>query len=111
MCTALVATLRCEHQAGRDGCGQMLDLQAEDKVLMKQNSPDDLKTGALISASVLMGAQAQGATDEMLAALHSYADKLGYAFQIADDLVDNTPDAEQLASPQAEMQNRIRLVW
>ena len=72
----------------------------------------DLKTGALISASVLMGAQAQGATDEMLPALASYADKLGYAFQIADDLLDALSDAEQLGKPAGRdaEQNKASLV-
>ena len=61
---ALVATLaRASGLAGMAG-GQMLDLQAEDKVLdiAEIRQMQDLKTGALISASVLMGAQAQGAT-------------------------------------------------
>ena len=111
---ALVATLaRASGLAGMAG-GQMLDLQAEDKVLdvAEIRQMQDLKTGALISASVLMGAQAQGATDEMLAALASYADKLGYAFQIADDLLDALSDAEQLGKPAGRdaEQNKASLV-
>ena len=111
---ALVATLaRASGLAGMAG-GQMLDLQAEDKVLdvAEIRQMQDLKTGALISASVLMGAQAQGATDEMLAALASYADKLGYAFQIADDLLDALSDAEQLCKPAGRdaEQNKASLV-
>lgn len=111
---ALVATLaRVSGLAGMAG-GQMLDLQAEDKVLdvAEIRQMQDLKTGALISASVLMGAQAQGATDDMLAALASYADKLGYAFQIADDLLDALSDAEQLGKPAGRdaEQNKASLV-
>jgi geranylgeranyl pyrophosphate synthase len=99
--------------AGMAG-GQMLDLQAQDRMLdmAEIRQMQDLKTGALIRASVLMGAQAQGATDQMLAALASYADKLGYAFQIADDLLDALSDAEQLGKPAGRdaEQNKASLV-
>ena len=46
------------------------------------------KTGALIRASVLMGAVAAGASDDTLEALNSFADALGLAFQLRDDLLD-----------------------
>jgi len=111
---ALVAELaEASGLAGMAG-GQMLDLQAEDRFLdiTEIRQMQDLKTGALIRASVLMGADAQGATDEMRAALTRYADKLGYAFQIADDLLDVQSNAEQLGKPAGRdtEQNKASLV-
>ena len=71
-----------------------------------------LLSAALVGFPGLAHAQAQGATDEMLAALASYADKLGYAFQIADDLLDALSDAEQLGKPAGRdaEQNKASLV-
>jgi len=111
---ALVAELaEASGLAGMAGV-QMLDLQAEDRFLdiTEIRQMQDLKTGALIRASVLMGADAQGATDEMRAALTRYADKLGYAFQIADDLLDVQSNAEQLGKPAGRdaEQNKASLV-
>ena len=48
-----------------------------------------LKTGALIRASVLLGAHsAEGATDQQLTDFQLYADCIGLAFQIQDDIID-----------------------
>jgi len=107
---ALVAELaEASGLAGMAG-GQMLDLQAEDRFLdiTEIRQMQDLKTGALIRASVLMGADAQGATDKMRAALTRYADKLGYAFQIADDLLDVQSNAEQLGKPAGRDAEQIK---
>ncbi|HEY0370483.1 MAG TPA: farnesyl diphosphate synthase [Thermoanaerobaculia bacterium] len=46
------------------------------------------KTGKLLTASVLLGGLLGGATDPQLEALRGYADALGLAFQIVDDLLD-----------------------
>jgi geranylgeranyl diphosphate synthase type II len=46
------------------------------------------KTGKLLTASVLLGGLLGGADEEHLAALRGYADALGLAFQIVDDLLD-----------------------
>ena len=46
------------------------------------------KTGALIRASVLMGAVAAGASEDALKILYSFSDALGLAFQLRDDLLD-----------------------
>ncbi len=55
-----------------------------------------LKTGALIRASVMMGGLAAGADDDTLAALDDYADAIGLAFQVCDDILDATSDSETL---------------
>jgi geranylgeranyl diphosphate synthase type II len=46
------------------------------------------KTGKLFTASVLLGGLLGGASEEQLEALRRYADALGLAFQIVDDLLD-----------------------
>lgn len=57
-----------------------------------------LKTGALLRASVLMGALAGGASerDPRFEALDRYARATGLAFQVADDILDSTQPAEKL---------------
>ncbi len=55
------------------------------------------KTGALIRASVELGALAAGTRDDAaLAALRLYGDEIGLAFQIQDDILDVTGDTELL---------------
>ncbi len=51
------------------------------------------KTGALIRGAVRMGAVAGGASEEQLAALTTYGDAVGLAFQMADDVLDADEDA------------------
>jgi geranylgeranyl diphosphate synthase type II len=46
------------------------------------------KTGALITASLELGGIVAGASREQFAALKSYGERLGLAFQITDDLLD-----------------------
>ena len=54
------------------------------------------KTGALISASVVVGGIIAGASDEMVEQLRAYGERIGLAFQIADDILDVTSTSEQL---------------
>lgn len=59
------------------------------------------KTGALIEASVRMGAMATGeANQEQLDALGAFAGAIGLAFQIQDDILDNTGSTEELGKNQ-----------
>jgi farnesyl diphosphate synthase len=89
------------HACGSHGMagGQAFDLSAVGKVL----SADELermhvhKTGALIRASVRLGALAAGCTDAVtLDALDRYAHCVGLAFQIRDDLLDIEGSAERI---------------
>lgn len=54
-----------------------------------------LKTGSLFAASCCLGAMLSGCSEGTVAALGSFGDYLGLAFQIADDILDFAGDAEE----------------
>ena len=71
-----------------------------------------LKTGALIRASVLLGAlSAEGATDQQLTDFQLYADCIGLAFQIQDDILDVTADTASLGKPQGSDQHNDKTTY
>jgi geranylgeranyl pyrophosphate synthase len=82
--------------------GQAIDLAAVDKQLTldQLETMHRHKTGALIRASVAMGATAAGATAAQLAALDTYASAIGLAFQVQDDILDVTTDTQTLGKQQ-----------
>ncbi len=90
------------YSSGRDGMcgGQAIDLLSVGKSLNEASlrHMHSLKTGALILASVRMGALA--GKPELFAAaefeLNRYAKALGLAFQVIDDILDVTADTETL---------------
>ena len=81
--------------------GQVIDLETEGK------DPDldtikemyAKKTGALLSAACVMGAVLAGADEGVLASVRTYAEKIGLAFQIVDDILDIESDTETLGKP------------
>jgi farnesyl diphosphate synthase len=88
---------RAAGHAGMAG-GQAIDLASIGKPLGEQALRDmhHRKTGALLQASVLMGA-ACGRTDAAAwEALAAYGDALGLAFQVVDDILDVTQASETL---------------
>ena len=78
--------------------GQVLDLEGEDKHLNEDEiyTVHRLKTGALIRAACQMGVLAAGGTNEQLQSATAYAEALGLAFQLQDDLLDVLGDAEKM---------------
>lgn len=58
-----------------------------------------LKTGALLEASLMIGAVLAGATDAEIADMEQIAAKVGMAFQIRDDILDVTSTTEVLGKP------------
>ena len=78
--------------------GQAIDIAAVDASpgLEHLETMHALKTGALIRACVTMGGIAANASEEQLAALDDYADAIGLAFQVWDDILDATGDSETL---------------
>lgn len=95
---ALVQTLAAASGTRGMVAGQMLDLQGEGQplTLAQLEQLHRHKTGALIRAAVRMGALVAGAEQPVLAALDTYADALGLAFQVQDDLLDVKGDAALL---------------
>ena len=87
----------CAGAAGMVG-GQVLDLEGEDRELDSAyiHTLQSMKTGALLRAACLMGVTTAGGSQEMLDAAGTYADGLGLAFQIRDDMLDVIGDQEKL---------------
>lgn len=90
--------------AGSSGmvAGQQLDIDATDTAIDQQQleSIHRLKTGALISAAVDMGALVANLGEQQRAALAQYAANLGLAFQVVDDILDIESSTEQLGKQQ-----------
>ena len=83
--------------------GQAVDLESTGTQLSVEelNYMHTHKTGALIEASVVMGAMATNQADEaQVNALRSYARAIGLAFQIQDDILDVESSTEQLGKSQ-----------
>ncbi|KSV93551.1 polyprenyl synthetase family protein [Sinorhizobium sp. GL28] len=93
----ILALGRAAGHGGMAG-GQALDLAAE------KSPPDEagivtlqaMKTGALIRFACEAGAIVAGASENDRARLRHFGEKIGLAFQLADDLLDLTADAETM---------------
>ena len=81
--------------------GQVVDLESEGKKisLSKLKSIHKNKTAALLAACTRSSAIYLGASKKKTAALTSYAEHLGLAFQIADDILDATSTKKRLGKP------------
>lgn len=82
--------------------GQALDLAATDNTISLEQLEHlhSLKTGALLSAAVLMPAGcAEKTNQEELAKFKEFADLVGLAYQVHDDIIDITSTEEQLGKP------------
>lgn len=94
--------------------GQAVDLQSEGRSipLSRLQTMDRLKTGALMRAACEIGAVLAGADETKRASLVRYADAVGQAFQIVDDILDVTSDAATLGKPVGsdEAQNKSTYV-
>ena len=79
--------------------GQVMDLDCEGKSDVTANTLSFIhrrKTGALLEACVSSGAVLAGATEDDLQRLSIYAQNIGLAFQIIDDILDVTATSEEL---------------
>jgi farnesyl diphosphate synthase len=89
--------------------GQAIDLQSEGKqlTLSELENMHAKKTGALIRASIRMGALSNdGVKPEQLQALEDYGRHIGLAFQIQDDILDEIGETEKLGKPQGSDRSR-----
>jgi geranylgeranyl diphosphate synthase type II len=89
------------HAVGAEGLvgGQVLDLESEGKTDISAETLTFIhthKTGALLEACVLSGAVIAGANQEDLGRFTKYAQNIGLAFQIVDDILDITATGEEL---------------
>jgi geranylgeranyl diphosphate synthase type II len=82
--------------AGHEGMieGQMRDMAAEGQALSAGQLEElhGLKTGALITAAIKTGAVIGGADERALFGLEAYGRRIGLAFQVADDILNETGD-------------------
>jgi len=78
--------------------GQMADLEGESQAPTAEllERIHRAKTGALVGASVRMGAICAGASEQQLAALTRYGRHVGLAFQVVDDILDVEQPSEVL---------------
>lgn len=81
--------------------GEYVDTEFEGKEISSQylEYMHENKTGALIKASVRIGAILAGSTLEDIEKLSVYAEKIGLAFQIKDDILSEIGDAKELGKP------------
>ncbi|RDU24866.1 polyprenyl synthetase family protein [Anaerosacchariphilus polymeriproducens] len=81
--------------------GQTVDVQSVDQQIDKEKIDFiyELKTGALIEASMLIGAILAGATKNEQIIIREIAKDIGLAFQIQDDILDVTSTTEILGKP------------
>ncbi|MGB9670011.1 MAG: (2E,6E)-farnesyl diphosphate synthase [Halothiobacillaceae bacterium] len=101
---AMISTLA--RAAGSQGMvgGQAIDLAAigQRPELAALERMHRMKTGALIEASVILGALAGNPDEAMLERLTRYARAIGLAFQVRDDILDVTADSQILGKTQGK---------
>lgn len=87
----------CSGELGMVG-GQVLDMSSDQRQCTEQEVLDiqSRKTGALIRAACMLGVLAGDGNEEQLAAAAAFADHLGLAFQIRDDMLDVIGTAEEM---------------
>lgn len=100
----IVEAVRClSEAAGPEGMvgGQALDMAGEGRAMTRSELEQlqSLKTGALIAAAAQLGCIAAGGSQEQLGQVKRYAQALGRAFQVRDDMLDVTSSDEELGKP------------
>jgi geranylgeranyl pyrophosphate synthase len=105
---AIVEELCRAAGAGGMVGGQALDLRAEGAMLEGPalDRLHRLKTGALLAASLRIGALAAGADGKRLEALDTFGRAIGLAFQIADDVLDATSTAQDLGKNPSDVDRK-----
>ncbi|MFQ4142007.1 geranylgeranyl diphosphate synthase CrtE [Chlorogloeopsis sp. ULAP02] len=94
--------------------GQVVDLESEGKSdisLETLNFIHNHKTGALLKACIVCGGVLAGASEKDLQRLFSYAQNIGLAFQIIDDVLDVTATQEQLGKTAGKDQQAKKVTY
>lgn len=94
---AIQILAQCAGEHGMVG-GQVLDMESESRLCTEQEVLDiqRRKTGALIRAACMLGVLAGNGSTEQLEHASAFADHLGLAFQIRDDMLDLIGNAQEL---------------
>mgnify|MGYP003290415823 CR=1 FL=1 len=97
MAQAITVLSQCAGSLGMVG-GQVLDIKSQSRNLTEQEVRDiqSRKTGALIRCACVLGVIAGGGSPEQLHAAEDFADALGLAFQIRDDMLDVIGTREEM---------------
>ena len=92
---AMYEIAKASGQCGMVG-GQVLDIKAENKTITEEELLTIYKgkTAALIRVSIVSGAIIGGASDNDINALRKFGTKLGLAYQMQDDILDDKEDKE-----------------
>ena len=108
----------CRELATAAGASSLVGGQVDDlSGSSEQNQLEQLeaihrrKTGAMFRVAVRLGAIVGGGSDEQHAALDTYGSKLGLAFQITDDLLDEHGDERQLGKRTGKDVERGKLTF
>ncbi|MCP4117783.1 MAG: polyprenyl synthetase family protein [Desulfobacteraceae bacterium] len=116
----LELTAILSEAAGVDGMieGQMLDMLSQDRDAAALPSSLDhlekihtLKTGMMIKASVLSGAVSAGAGPDTQERLAVYAEKVGLAFQVKDDILDVEGDPAVMGKPAGSDEAKNKMTY
>ncbi len=93
--------------------GQMLDMASEKRrfSLDELKSMHRLKTGALIEASVCCGAELAGASPGQIQMLEKYAQHIGLAFQVTDDILNVEGDPEIMGKAVGTDERRCKTTY
>lgn len=93
--------------------GQVVDVELTGKPVPREKLDFiyRLKTGALLEASMMIGALLGGADEEQLKTVEQMACAIGLAFQIQDDILDVTSTAEQLGKPVLSDERNLKTTY
>lgn len=93
--------------------GQCVDVESEGKAVTEETLRFiyQLKTGALLEASMMIGAILAGATGSEQKKVEQAAGELGLAFQIQDDILDVTSTTEDLGKPVGSDEKNHKTTW
>lgn len=93
--------------------GQQIDLLNEGKEVPKELllKTYSLKTGGLIKAAAEIGAILAGANEKEIKAAKKYAENIGLAFQIVDDILDVVADEKLLGKPVGSDKENLKFTY
>jgi len=93
--------------------GQVLDLEAERRPIEDTDVQriHSAKTGALITTAVVVGAYLGGCDDRELALVRTFGERIGLAFQIVDDILDETASTETLGKTGGKDRNQQKATY